>query len=45
VRSAFLVRSFSALARNLALLRSIHRGEPTIFLCHGALLPGQSRVS
>jgi hypothetical protein len=39
VSGALLVRSLAALAGNLTLLGSIHRSEPTIFLCHVFLLP------
>src|SRR4029079_14249644 len=34
VRRAFLMRGLAALARNLALLHSIHRRKSTIFFCH-----------
>src|SRR5580765_1132054 len=45
VRGALLVRRFSTLAGNLALLDTFHRGESTILCCHHNLLTGNMRPS
>jgi hypothetical protein len=34
VRGALLMRRFATLRRDISLLPSVHRCEPTIFFCH-----------
>ena len=45
VRGPFLMRGLAALARNLALLASIHRRKSTILFGHHALLAYTSSVA
>src|ERR1700730_8083756 len=40
VRCSLLMRRLPTLARNIALLTSVHRSESTILFCHGTSYPG-----